>query len=71
MEQDVKDPELWKIAQRRAGFRTHVAHLLYHEYLFLDHLVSQPEEYSESANSDRQDSVDCVAHGGLGNRCIF
>jgi hypothetical protein len=24
MEQDVKDPELWKIAQRRAGFRTHV-----------------------------------------------
>ncbi len=24
MEQDVKDPELWKIAQRRAAFRTHV-----------------------------------------------
>jgi len=24
MEQEVKDPELWKIAQKRAGFRTHV-----------------------------------------------
>ena len=23
MEQEMKDPELWKIAQRRAGFRYH------------------------------------------------
>jgi uncharacterized BrkB/YihY/UPF0761 family membrane protein len=24
MEQEAKDPELWKLAQKRAGFRTHV-----------------------------------------------
>ncbi|HXR84882.1 MAG TPA: 2TM domain-containing protein [Hanamia sp.] len=27
MEQEIKDPELWKLAQKRAAFRTHV--LLY------------------------------------------